>query len=62
VLNDSKKDLLINDGSKDDPREVRADEFASDFLIPAGTTGIFVLFGQGRRFSGWPGTLISLPA
>lgn len=35
VLNDSKKDLLINDGSRDDPREVRADQFAADFLIPA---------------------------
>ena len=34
VLNDSKKDLLINDGSHDDPREVRANEFASDMLIP----------------------------
>ncbi len=34
VLNDSKKDLLINDGSHDDPREVRANEFASDLLIP----------------------------
>ncbi|HOW55706.1 MAG TPA: helix-turn-helix domain-containing protein [Syntrophorhabdaceae bacterium] len=34
VLNDSKKDLLINDGSKDDPREVRANEFAARFLIP----------------------------
>ncbi|OPX99614.1 MAG: helix-turn-helix protein [Syntrophorhabdus sp. PtaB.Bin047] len=39
VLNDSKKDLLINDGSKDDRREVRANEFASDFLIPAGYDG-----------------------
>lgn len=34
VLNDSKKDLLINDGNKDDPREVRANEFAARFLIP----------------------------
>lgn len=34
VLNDSKKDLLINDGSQDDPREVRANRFASQFLIP----------------------------
>ncbi len=34
VLNDGKKDLLINDGSKDDPREVRANQFASEFLIP----------------------------
>ncbi|HDO26403.1 MAG TPA: helix-turn-helix domain-containing protein [Nitrospirae bacterium] len=35
VLHDGKKDLLINDGNKDDPREVRADRFASDFLIPS---------------------------
>lgn len=34
VLNDSKKDLLINNGSRDDPREVRADQFAAEFLIP----------------------------
>ncbi len=35
VLNDSKKDLLINNDSSDDPREVRADKFAAEFLIPA---------------------------
>ncbi len=35
ILHDSKKDLLINDGSHDDPREVHADRFAADFLIPA---------------------------
>jgi Zn-dependent peptidase ImmA (M78 family) len=35
VLHDGKKDLLINDGNKDDPREVRADRFASEFLIPS---------------------------
>jgi plasmid maintenance system antidote protein VapI len=35
VLHDSKKDLLINDGSHDDPREVRANQYASDILIPA---------------------------
>jgi len=35
VLHDSKKDLLINDGSKDDPREVRADDFAAEALIPS---------------------------
>jgi HTH-type transcriptional regulator/antitoxin HigA len=35
VLNDSKKDLLINNGTKDDPREVSAEKFASEFLIPA---------------------------
>ncbi len=34
VINDKKKDLLINDGSCDDPREVKADQFASDILIP----------------------------
>lgn len=34
VLHDSKKDLLINDGSHDDPREVRANKFAEDLLIP----------------------------
>lgn len=35
VLHDSKKDLLINDGSKDDPREVRANDFAAEVLIPS---------------------------
>lgn len=34
VLNDSKKDLLINDGSKTDIREIRANEFAAEYLIP----------------------------
>lgn len=34
VLHDNRKDILINDGSKDDPREVRADEFAAKFLVP----------------------------
>ena len=34
VLHDSKKDLLINDGSHDDPREERANQFASEILIP----------------------------
>ncbi|HDZ02001.1 MAG TPA: ImmA/IrrE family metallo-endopeptidase, partial [Nitrospirae bacterium] len=35
VLYDGKKDLLINDDNKDDPREVRADRFAAEFLIPS---------------------------
>ena len=35
VLHDSKKDLLINDGSSDDPREERANRFAAEFLIPS---------------------------
>jgi HTH-type transcriptional regulator / antitoxin HigA len=35
VLHDNKKDVLIADGSKTDPREVRADTFAAEFLIPA---------------------------
>ncbi|MBW1706238.1 MAG: helix-turn-helix domain-containing protein [Deltaproteobacteria bacterium] len=34
VLNDSKKDLLINDGSHNDPREKQANDFAAEFLIP----------------------------
>lgn len=34
VLNDGKKDLLINDDSQDDPREQRANAFAAEFLIP----------------------------
>lgn len=34
VLYDNKKDLLINDGSADDPREERANEFAGEILIP----------------------------
>ena len=39
VLHDSKKDLLINDGTQDDPREVRADAFAAETLIPAKQNG-----------------------
>ena len=34
VLNDGKKDLYINDGSIDDPREQKANEFATEILIP----------------------------
>lgn len=34
VLYDGKKDLLINDDSQDDPREVKANDFASEWLIP----------------------------
>lgn len=34
ILHDSKKDLLINDGSSDDPREERANQFAAEYLIP----------------------------
>lgn len=33
VLHDSKKDLLINDGSTDDEREISANNFAREFLI-----------------------------
>ena len=35
IINDSKKDMLINDGTQDDPREKRANDFASEFLIPS---------------------------
>ncbi len=35
ILHDSKKDLLINDGSNDDPREERANQYAAEILIPA---------------------------
>ncbi|MDO8722095.1 MAG: helix-turn-helix domain-containing protein [Syntrophales bacterium] len=35
VLHDSTKDLLINDGSSDDPREERANRFAAEYLIPS---------------------------
>lgn len=34
ILYDNKKDVLINDGSHEDQREVRADKFAAGFLIP----------------------------
>jgi len=34
VLYDSKKDVYINDGSTEDPREQKANEFAEDILIP----------------------------
>jgi len=39
ILYDSKKDLLINDGSQDDPREKRANDFAAEFLIPSKLDG-----------------------
>ena len=35
VLKDSKKYLLINDGKLNDSREIQADEFASEMLIPS---------------------------
>ncbi len=35
VIKDKKKDLLINDGSHDDPREKQADKFAAELLIPS---------------------------
>jgi addiction module HigA family antidote len=35
VLNDGKKDLLINDESQDDPRELKANSFAAEILIPS---------------------------
>ncbi len=34
VLNDSKKDLYINDGKSDNPQEQKADVFAAGVLIP----------------------------
>lgn len=36
VLHDPKKDLYINDGTKDDPREQKADIYAAQILIPKG--------------------------
>ncbi len=35
VLNDSKKDLFINDGKEGDPNERKANAFAAEFLIPS---------------------------
>ena len=34
ILHDSKKELFINDGSHVDPREIRANTFAAEILIP----------------------------
>ncbi len=34
ILHDSKKEVLINDGTDDDPREKKANKFAEEFLIP----------------------------
>ena len=34
VLNDSKKDVYINDGKSDNPQEQKANEFAAEILIP----------------------------
>jgi len=44
VLYDSKKDLYINDGSLDDPREHEANEFAADILIPRDRDSEIALF------------------
>lgn len=35
IINDSPKDVFINDATTDDPKEARADEFAAEFLIPS---------------------------
>ena len=35
VLHDNKKKLYINDGNEEDPVEKRADEYASNILIPS---------------------------
>ncbi len=35
VIHDSKKDVYINDGSLDDPRELDANKFAAETLIPS---------------------------
>ena len=35
VLNDSKKDLYINDGKSKDPKEINANKFAAELLIPS---------------------------
>ena len=34
ILNDSKKEMFINEGDEEDPTELRANEFASTMLIP----------------------------
>ncbi|MBL0713220.1 MAG: ImmA/IrrE family metallo-endopeptidase [Desulfosarcina sp.] len=34
VLNDSKKDMVINDGKSNDSRELKADDFSAELLIP----------------------------
>lgn len=34
MLNDSKKDVYINDGKSSNPQEQKANEFASETLIP----------------------------
>ena len=46
IINDSKKDLYINDGSKDDPREQKANEFAAESLIPRNLDNIIKFFGK----------------
>jgi len=48
VLHDSKKDLLINDGSEDDSREQRANAFAADFLIPRERNGAIRTAGSAE--------------
>jgi len=57
VLNDSKKDLLINNNSSDDPREVRADKFAAEFLIPAGYNGDIIQMRSNREIIDLAGKL-----
>ena len=49
VLHDGKKDLLINNGSRDDPREVRADKFAAESLVSARYDGRIKAFHSNRE-------------
>ncbi len=52
VLHDGKKDLLINNGTRDDPREGRADEFAAEFLVPARYNEKIKAFSSGKEIIG----------
>jgi addiction module HigA family antidote len=49
VLHDGKKDLLINDDSQDDPREVKANNFAAETLIPSGYDAAIKRFKSGAE-------------
>jgi Zn-dependent peptidase ImmA (M78 family) len=49
VLHDGKKDLLINDDSQDDPREVKANNFAAETLIPSGYDAEIKRFKSGAE-------------
>lgn len=50
VLNDGKKDIFINDGSKEDERELKANIFAANKLIPEKFNKKIINFSSNEEF------------